>query len=539
MQNKKVLTIIGVGGHGSSAYRDLVTNPAYSDYKIHLILGADDCGGHTGELQRVLPYIGINQNTIIPMGDLRANLERFVFDLETDNQVAKAKLDCMNSSYSEDDINEFIQKCIEFCNVFNVGNQVLKEGFIEFCIQYFRAYNSLKLSPESGVHDLKGKHKIGNLFLTYLYQYTGLSQESFFVLLKELGFIPQRVFMHFIANERLTLKGGNLDTGITYNSEAEIDIAQLPISPSTYSLHRTSDDTPIDCEYLATSNPRIIEVLGESEIIVYSTGSVGNLFGQINLLAPILKEHLGLKVWLGNIANTSNEVLFSVLLTYYFGKETLGLDGIVLQMSELDFDSLTIKAPTSNWVEQYRKQGKVFVSINALLQNIRQVFNTNGLAKVINLVVPAMGVTIASDQIEARIPEWSSLTEGQQDAYKTMLELAGIKYITSEVSIFIRFFYALNHLFNFELRIIDRETRYNLIAQFLRVLVLAEKEEPTCEIAMYLEILESELEPIKKIHSFINEVQKSNPEKDLSDLRTFFESIAQELDLPTEIVSVA
>ena len=84
MQGKqKVITILGVGGHGSSTYRDFVTNPLYADYKINLVLGVDDSGGHTGELQRVLPLMDINIDShfILPFGDLRANIERFVFDL--------------------------------------------------------------------------------------------------------------------------------------------------------------------------------------------------------------------------------------------------------------------------------------------------------------------------------------------------------------------------------------------------------------------------------------------------------------------------
>lgn len=522
--DSKVITILGVGGHGSSAYRDLVTNPAYNQYKINLILGADDCGGHTGELQKILPLmgLGIDGNSVIPMGDLRANIERFVFDLEGNNDLAKQKLDQMSGAYTGNSIDEFIAYCIEFCRVFNIYNDQLVENFLGFSRKYFRVYQLTE--------GLKNKHKIGNLFLTFLFYYSGFNHEAFFSYLKELGFIPPRVFPHFIYSERLNLKGANLDLGIEFSSEAEIDEAKVPISPSTYTLVKSSNGEPLTIEDLEQSHPVVISAIRESGLIVMSTGSVANLFGQLNVLAPELRSNPALKIWLGNIATTNNEVNFTVLLTYYYSPERLGLDGVALQMSELEFDNITINAEDSTWVERYRKQGKTFVNIADLLGNVRQVFNYNGMAKTVNLVQPVLGITVAGNDIATRIPGWESLTNEEKEIYKAMLEQAGIKYVTTEVTLFLRFFYELNYYLSYELQIFERSKRYSIIATLLQELRMSEKEDPS-EIALYTEILSKRIQTIDEVkvktERFLACIKEYNPNSKvevLSELLIPFES---------------
>jgi len=517
MQGKqKVITILGVGGHGSSTYRDFVTNPLYADYKINLVLGVDDSGGHTGELQRVLPLMDINIDShfILPFGDLRANIERFVFDLEEDDQLAKEKIDNMSGAYKGTNENEFISKCLEFFRVFGITNDVLLEKFIAFCTNYFRCYQQLD--------GLENKHKIGNLFLTFMYYFAGLNHEIFFNMLKELGFIPPRVFPHLLFNERLDLTAENLDLGIKFNSEEEVDEAKVPISPSTYVLKKHFSGESLTLEDIEVNNFDVIEAIRSSEMIVLSTGSVANLFGQLNVLADELKASSAIKLWLGNIATTNNEVNFTVLLTYYFSPERLGLDGIVLQMSEAEFDNLTINANDSTWVELYRKQGKTFVNIGDLMSNIHQVFNYNGLAKIINLVQPVLGIGTAGTEVAERIPGWESLTPEERENYKSTLEQGGIKYITTEMTTFIRFFYEFNNFLNVELGISDRSTRYYLISELLKRLRLSEKEDPAAEISIYTELLAKSVATVAELRvkciKLVEVICDNNPEVNKGEL---------------------
>lgn len=508
--DKKVITILGVGGHGSSAYRDFITNPIYQDYKINLILGVDDSGGHTGEVKSILPEmdLGIDTNFVLPFGDLRANIERFVFNLEPDGERAKQKVDAMSGAYVGNDINEFNNACLDFCRVFDISDESLILGFLSFCNSYFNIYQTKS--------DFANKHKIGNLFLTFMFINSNLHHEIFFKRLKEYGLIPPRVFLHFIYTESLELHAENLDLGMRFNSEAEVDDAKVPVSPSTYSLVKASDSQPLTAADIEVSNYPVMKAIRESEVIVLSTGSVANLFGQVNLLAEELRDSPAIKLWLGNIATTNNEVNFTVLMTYYFSPERLGLDGIVLQMSEEEFDNLTINADNSIWVERYRKQGKTFVNIGDLIANIQKVFNYNGLSRIINLVQPILGITMAGNEIATRIPGWESLSNDERDSYKTTLEQSGIKYITTEITLFIRFFYELNHFLNRELQVEERTARYYLIAEILKRLRLSEKEDPAAEISIYTELLtqtcESDTELKEKFSAFIQAISDNNPE---------------------------
>lgn len=509
-QDKKIITILGVGGHGSSAYRDFITNPIYHDYKVNLVLGVDDSGGHTGEVKSIIPdmNLGIDSNFVLPVGDLRANIERFVFNLEADGEIAKQKVDAMSGAYIGNNITEFNNKCLEFCRAFNIVDESLVLDFIAFSNNYFNIYQT-----KTG---FANKHKIGNLFLTFMFINSKLDHQAYFKRLKEFGFIPPRVFLHFIYNERLELHAENLDLGMKFESEAEVDEAKIPISPSTYRLIKSSDGEPLTTLDVELNNTEVIKAIRDSELIVLSTGSVANLFGQINLLANELRENPAIKLWLGNIATTNNEVNFTVLMTYYFSPERLGLDGIVLQMSEHEFDNLTINADNSIWVERYRKQGKTFVNIGDLIANIKKVFNYNGLTKIINLVQPILGITMAGNEIATRIPGWESLTNEERDSYKTTLEQGGIKYITTEITLFIRFFYELNHFLGNELNVVDRSARYYLIAEILKRLKLSEKEDPAAEISIYTELLTqlciSNTELQVKLEAFIQAICDNNIE---------------------------
>lgn len=497
-ENKKV-TILGVGGHGSAAYRDLITNPDYQDYEIHTILGVDDSGGHTGILQRILPLMDLEVDTskFVPIGDLRANIERFVFDTCSDPALAKLHIDVMSGAYKGSDINEFIKYCLEFCTVFNITDDKLIEGFISFCTKYLNVYNQTE-SAET-------KHKIGNLFLTYLLYKVGMDHQKFFEFLREKGFIPPRVFPHFLFNEALTLSARNLDTNLEYIGEEKVDEATLPISPSTYSLVR-KNGKPLTIEDIQSDHPETIEAIKASELIVLSTGSIANLFGQLNTLAPELREHDGMKVWLGNFSTTRNEAPFVVLATYYYAEDLLGLDGVLLQMSEAAFDNLTINAENSVWVEKYRKQGKIFGNITDLMTSIKMVFNHNGLAKVVNLVQPVLGITVAGENIATRVPGWNNLLEDEKEKYKVMLEQGGIKHVSTEITIFVQFFYELHSFLKFDLGIENREERYYVISELLRVLNLAEKENPAEEVKHYLEILKEPSEGLETIEAKINKL---------------------------------
>jgi len=501
LNSKKIITILGVGGHGSSAYNQLTTDSKYKDHQIHLVLGTDDSGGHTGVLQRVLPNMGLDIETykIVPMGDLKANIGRYVFHLSKDKQEGKLKLDQMVAAYKGTNIKEFIEHCTEFCKILKIEKKELyAKDFIKFCKNYFEVFTEIEASEPN--------HKIGNLFLTFLFINKNCNHEEFFKELRSLKMLPAQVFPHFIYSEVLELRGKNLDTGIEFVSESEVDSAKLPISPSTYKLVKQSDNSVLTLKDINSNHTEIINILQQSELIVLSTGSIANLFAQLNVLAPLLQILDSTKVWLGNFARTSNESEFVVLVTYYYSHEHLGLDGIVLQMSESAFDNLTINANDSTWVEKYRKQGKTFVNITDLMISIKKVFNYNGLLKVTNLVQPVLGITAAGDTIAARIPGWNSLNATDQEIYKTALEQGGIKHVSLEVTMFIEFFYYLHMFLKEELGIKVKDERYQIISELLSSLELDKKQDFQKEISEYIKVLKSD----KPKENFVKTVNTFN-----------------------------
>lgn len=483
MKDKKIITILGVGGHGSSAYTQLTTDAKYKDFQIHLVLGTDDSGGHTGVLQRVIPNmnLGIDANKILPMGDLKTNIGRFVYNLSKNKEEGKEKINQMISSYKGNDEEEFLEYCSNFCKVYKLNDKNFVGEFQNFCKNYFITFNQTEVSEPN--------HKIGNLFLTFLFIKNNLNHQTFFDALKKLKLIPKQVCLHFLYSEILELNGTNLDTGISYKSEAEVDSAKLPISPSTYKLIKLSDGTTLTLKDISSNHNEIIEILNKSELVVLSTGSIANLFAQLNVLAPLLQILECTKLWLGNFARSSNEAEFVVLVTYYYSHEHLGLDGVVLQMNESSFDNLTINAKDSTWVEKYRKQGKTFVNITDLMTSINKVFNYNGLIKVTNLVQPILGITAAGETIADRVPGWESLDTHTQEIYKTVLEQGGIKHVSTEVSMFIEFFYHLHVLLKQDLDIKTKDERYQKIAELLNLLQLNKKENFKQEINEYINVL--------------------------------------------------
>lgn len=499
MKDNKIITILGVGGHGSSAYTQLTTDKKYRDYQIHLVLGTDDSGGHTGVLQRVLPKMNLNieAHKVLPMGDLKSNIGRYVFNLSEDKEEGKQKLDQMVSAYKGTNLKEFLEKCFEFCKIYELNSNLYNKEFIEFCKNYFETFSETENSEPN--------HKIGNLFLTFLFINKGFNHEDFFSELRNLKLLPPQVFPHFLYSEVLELRGKNFDTGIEFISEAEVDDAKLPISPSSYKLVKLSDHSVLTLKDINSNHLEIINILQQSELVVLSTGSIANLFAQLNVLSPLLQILDCTKVWLGNFARSSNESEFVVLVTYYYSHEHLGLDGIVLQMNESSFDNLTINANDSTWVEKYRKQGKTFVNITDLMTSIKKVFNYNGLLKVTNLVQPVLGITAAGDSIAERIPGWDSLSTSKKETYKSVLEQGGIKHVSLEVTMFIEFFYYLHLFLKNELNVQIKDERYQKIAELLNLLQLDKKENLQHEINEYIKVLttpNSKEEFVKAITEF-------------------------------------
>lgn len=496
MAKGKVITILGVGGHGSSAMDDLLTRQTVNQYElnsdteldeIHLVLGVDDSGGHTGWLYKVLSQLdlGINPNQLLPMGDLRSIIERFLFYTRGDEASRK-----MGERYKGTDTAEFIGACVDFCNQIGFVDPDFCEGFIGFCKRYFNKFKELGFDPAV-------KHSIGNLFLAFIHIQKGLDINKFFAELKNLGLIPENIHPHFFYNKRLTLEATNLNTGLKFVTEEAVDEAQIHMGPGTYKLIDEEVGEAIGIAEIERNHPELLEVMQRSEAIVFSTGSIANLFGQLNVLAPYLKEYPGLILWLGNIARTRNEADFVDLLLFFL--TGLHLEGVVMQMNENDFKNLTMGG--TDWVERYRDQGKEFVNIPSMNTAITQSLNYNGFTQTKNLVQPVLGVTIASQTIRDRIPGWDSLTPDEQEELKVRLGTGGIKYITNEVTLFIDFFYELYNFLHQEVGIESRHEKYRWLSTQLGRLNFVAKEDAEInqQIAILRHIIRKEMEPIQKL----------------------------------------
>src|SRR5260221_2901378 len=180
---KKIITVLGVGGHGSSAYIDLLINPLYKDYDVHIVMGVEDSGGHTGLLQRVMALMTQYGDTskYPPLGDLRSNLSRlqYYFQGESGDLFSNA----LENRYDGNDINEFLTNCEKLANLFEIEASDVQK-FLKFCQNYFESFLANK---EMLLHGKEIQHSIGNLFLTYLYMQSNANQVEFFENLRRLN----------------------------------------------------------------------------------------------------------------------------------------------------------------------------------------------------------------------------------------------------------------------------------------------------------------------------------------------------------------
>lgn len=466
-QRRNQITIIGVGGHGSNAFIELLTNDLFSNTDVHLIIGSDDNGGHTGILQGVLEkmYPDTDPAKFLPVGDLRGNISRLLF---YKGEIQFAHDDEMRKLYSDlaDLMNEritftgdkeiFLEKCQEFCMNFGLGDECT--DFKDFCELYLQ---NLSSDDELGV-----KHSLGNLFLSYMMVVRHkFNLEGFFSELKRFELVPENVHFHYFTREKLVLEGGyeirtrDKVRTVIYVGESNVDKAPHALDPGKYLLKKTNGDI------LTDPDPEILELISRSDLLVFSCGSVANLLGQVNVLAEKLRKYIGEIMWIANIFKGRNEVGIEDLAEYFL---LLGLNPHILTLDNENTEALyTFSGISESALQEYAEEGKTVNDINGLLKVLENYSEETG---VTCNVIPILSVLPNRDGKVSKLKRLKSLGRNEVWELANTIGNIGIKHESRVLSILLDFMADLIYLLCYELKY-DRHKCREVFKSFMRGLI--------------------------------------------------------------------
>jgi hypothetical protein len=330
--------VIGPGGHGSACIdRHITDNPKILfDY---IMMTCDD-GGCTGRinqhfnksidsipkefLQNLKP-----EKPAIALGDLKNNI--LVWTLKTIESsfakkgYSKAQIENIQTGFKaifefRTDKNNFeanlyqLKACFnDLCGYYPSLSKFRGE-FLQVCDYYLK---QVDFEPTS----------FGNLLLQLIYN-TSENSNEFFKELKEIGFVPKNVNLHFLLEKQMILEGKIKQDGVeeTVVSEAAIDEAKSPILLESYLL-RDSKGNQIDLEYLLQHNPDLIDLIrsykqeGKTQNqVLFPAGSIANLIPVLNILGDELRKTGVLITWISNAFRTLNEATIEDLIDFMYSK---------------------------------------------------------------------------------------------------------------------------------------------------------------------------------------------------------------------------
>ena len=334
--------VLGFGGHGSACTVDHIINNPKILFDI-ILLTCDD-GGCTG---RINQYFNRAINNIpkeflqnlkpdkpaIALGDLKNNV--LVWTLRTlessfakkgysKEQIAKIQTEFKKIFEFRTDKNNpqanlyQLKACFNSLSGYYPSLNKYSGEFLQVCDYYLKQIDS---EPTS----------FGNLLLQLIYN-TSENGDEFFKELKEIGFVPKNVNLHFLLEKQMILEGKIIKDGKQERivSEASIDEAISPIILESYLL-RDSEGKQIDLEYLLQYNPDLIDLIrsyrqdvnNKTELknsILFPAGSISNLIPVLNILSEELKKTGVLITWISNAFRTLNEAKIEDVIDFMYSK---------------------------------------------------------------------------------------------------------------------------------------------------------------------------------------------------------------------------
>jgi hypothetical protein len=274
---------IGVGGNGASIVDSCITDPRFKDAILHVAIGNDDDGGDTGEkkrfaeatlsdpedsygMQRLFPHFASLPQAVLPVGDLRSNMYRWLKLMYSEDPRLEGIMDFFNPNNRVTDPSAIAPQIDQFLELMQVDRSTLPR-----LDQFLEQYSNFFATQQH-------RHSVANTLLTYLFLECG-QQDLFFAKLREMQLLPANFRLYYLSDYRLELCAVDI-LGEHINGESNIDNHHHIIVPSSYYLRNPDGSLfrPGDV------NPKLKLALERCDAVVAVTGSIANLIPLFKLL---------------------------------------------------------------------------------------------------------------------------------------------------------------------------------------------------------------------------------------------------------------